>query len=268
MSPPFPVKKRPVLHATPAPPTLCSVMKPKAKQTGPLARRVALVTGATRGIGLATAHALAKQGAHVAVASRTLHRAEALAKELAALYGIHALPIEMDVTKPPAVSNMSEKLLKKFQRIDLIVNNAGVMYMDQLLGADVQEFTEIMGTNVGGAFLVTRALVEEMMVKKEGCIINVAAMAGLSGAPYLAAYCASKAALIALTQSWAAELEDDGIRVYAVCPDIVDTDLVRNLLDVSKTPMLTPAQVADKIVDLAANGGVESGAVIPMETPG
>lgn len=240
-------------------------MKVQAKQDGPLAGRVALVTGATRGIGLATAHALAREGAHVAVASRTLHKAEALARDLSRMYGIHSLPIEMDVTKPPAVSNMSEKLLKKFQRIDIIVNNAGVMYMDQLLGADVAEFSETIGTNVGGAFLVTRALVEEMMVNRQGCIVNVAAMAGLAGAPYLSAYSASKAALVSLTQSWAAELAEDGIRVYAVCPDLVDTDMVRNLLDVSGTPMLSPEQVAEKIVALVKDGGVESGAVIPME---
>ncbi|MBI5137870.1 MAG: SDR family oxidoreductase [Nitrospirae bacterium] len=231
----------------------------------PLAGQVALVTGASQGIGLAIAHALAGAGCNVAVGSRTLHRSEALAKELVKAHHVKALPIELDVTKPPSVQNMAEKLLKYFMRIDIIVNNAGVMHMDQLLGADVARFTETLGTNVGGPFLVTRALVEEMMRNRRGHIVNIAAMAGLGGAPFLSAYCASKAALVSLTQSWAAELADFGITVHALCPDIVDTAALRAMLDVDGTPMLAPRVVAERVLELLTGDAPESGTIIPLE---
>lgn len=231
----------------------------------PLAGQVALVTGASQGIGLAIAHALAAAGCNVAVGSRTLHRSEALAKELAKVHHVKALPIELDVTKPPSVQNMAEKLLKFFMRIDIIVNNAGVMHMDELLGGDVTKFTETLGTNVGGPFLVTRALVDEMMRSRRGHIVNIAAMAGLEGAPFLSAFCASKAALVSLTQSWAAELADYGVTVHALCPDIVDTASLRAMLNVEATPALTPAQVAERVLELVTGKGPESGAVIPLE---
>lgn len=241
-------------------------MNEPSNNTRPLHGQVSLVTGANRGIGFAVAHALARLGASVAVASRTLHRSETLAKELAATYGVPTLPIELDVTKPPSCTNMAEKLLKRFQRIDIIVNNAGVMYMDQLLDANIDEFTETLGANVGGPFLVTRALVEEMMQRRRGTVINIAAMAGLRGAPFLAAYSASKAALISLTQSWAEELADYGVRFYAVCPDVVDTESLRELVDVGRTPMLSAEDVAAEVATLVTGERqAESGAVIPLE---
>ena len=241
-------------------------MNDTASSPRPLAGQVALVTGASRGIGLATAHALAAAGVNVAVACRTLHRAEALAKELRKAYKVRALPIEMDVTKPPSVENMSEKLLKYFMRIDIIVNNAGVMYMDQLIGSDVANFTETMGTNIGGPYLVTRALVEEMMLTRRGTIINIAAMAGLDGAPFLSAFCASKAALISMTQSWAHELAEFNVQTYALCPDIVDTEGLRDMLEVEGTSMLTPEAVAAKVMGLLIGERPESGSIISLET--
>ncbi len=230
----------------------------------PLTDQVILVTGATRGIGLATAHLLAKNGAHLGIACRSLHHSEALAKTLAEQYHTHAVPIELDVTKPPSVENMAEKLMKRFMRIDGIVNNAGVMHMDQLLEGDIHNFTEMMGTNVGGPFLVTRALISEMMLCRRGRIINVAAMAGLNGAPFLSGYCASKAALISLTQSWAEELAEYDIRVYALCPDVVATGMVSDLLDIGSIDTLTSEQVAERILQLLTNDDDASGEVIPM----
>jgi NAD(P)-dependent dehydrogenase (short-subunit alcohol dehydrogenase family) len=203
----------------------------------------------------------------VAVGARTLHLSEALAKRLEKAHRVPALPIELDVTKPPSVENMAEKLLKRFQRIDIVVNNAGVMHMDQLLGADIGKFTETYATNVGGPFLVTRALVEEMMLTRHGLIINIAAMAGLKGAPFLAAFCASKAALISLTQSWAEELAEYDVKVLAVCPDVVNTESLADLVDTSQVEALEPADVAREVVGLILRDDVESGAVIPLETP-
>lgn len=233
----------------------------------PLVGQVALVTGGTRGIGLATCEALAAAGAQVAIGARTLHTAEAQAKRIEKEYGVPTLPIELDVTKPPSVENMAEKLLKRFQRIDAIVNNAGVMYMEQLLESDVDRFTETMATNVGGPFLVTRALVEEMMSTRSGCIVNIAAMAGLKGAPFLTTYCASKAALISMTQSWAEELAEFGVPVWAVCPDLVATDTLADLLDLTKVRALAPEAVARVVADLVIRRDAESGAVIPVEGP-
>jgi len=232
----------------------------------PLVGQVALVTGGTRGIGLAVCEALAAAGSRVAVAARSLHVAEAVARKIGKEHRVPTLAIELDVTKPPSVENMAEKLLKRYGRIDTIVNNAGVMYMDQLLDSDVDRFTETMGTNVGGPFLVTRALVEEMMASRRGCIVNMAAMAGLKGAPFLTTYCASKAALISMTQSWAEELAEYGVPVWAVCPDVVATESVASLLDLSKVRTLRPEDVAKVVADLVIRRDAESGATIPVET--
>jgi NAD(P)-dependent dehydrogenase (short-subunit alcohol dehydrogenase family) len=234
-------------------------------QPWPLVGQVALVTGGTRGIGLAVCEALAAAGSRVAVASRSLHLAEAAVRRLEKTYRVPALAIELDVTKPPSVENMAEKLLKRYSRIDTIVNNAGVMYMEQLLESDIDQFTETMTTNVGGPFLVTRALVEEMMSCRRGCIVNMAAMAGLKGAPFLTTYCASKAALISMTQSWAEELAEFGVPVWAVCPDVVATESVAALLDLSKVRALQPEDVAKVVADLVIRRDAESGAVIPVE---
>jgi NAD(P)-dependent dehydrogenase (short-subunit alcohol dehydrogenase family) len=233
--------------------------------TRPLTARVALVTGATRGIGLAIAEALGREGASLALASRSLHLAEALAARLEKAYRVPTVAIELDVTKPPSVENMAEKLLKRFSRIDIVVNNAGVMHMDQLLGASIADFTETIGTNLGGPFLVARALVDEMMLNRRGHIINMAAMAGLNGAPYLSAYCASKAGLISLTQSWAEELAEYGIKVLAVCPDVVDTETTAALVDISRVAALAPEEVARAVVELITQDTAETGAVIQLE---
>lgn len=238
----------------------------RSERDRPLVGQVALVTGGTRGIGLAVCEALAAAGAQVAVAARGLHVAEAVAGRLGKDHGVPTLPIELDVTKPPSVENMAEKILKRFQRIDAVVNNAGVMYMDQLLDSDIERFTETMTTNVGGPFLVTRALVEEMMSSRRGCIVNMAAMAGLNGAPFLSTFCASKAALISMTQSWAEELAEYGVPVWAVCPDVVATQSTASLLDLSKVQALAPEAVARVVADLVIRRDVESGAVIPVET--
>ncbi|MFQ5508671.1 MAG: SDR family oxidoreductase [Leptospirillia bacterium] len=241
-------------------------MTSKTHSGGRLQGQVALVTGATGDIGLATCHALSAEGANVAVAVRTLHRAEALARELEKTYGTRPLAIEMDVTHPTAASNMSEKLLKNYRRIDLIVNNAGVMHMDQLLDADVEQFRDTITTNIAGPFLVARALINEMMQVRHGTIINIAAMAGLTGAPFLSAFCASKAALVSLTQSWGEELADNNIRVYALCPDVVDTASMRELMDLSSVDALTPEAVAARIVALACGDEThKSGSIVTME---
>lgn len=232
----------------------------------PLGGQVALVTGGTRGIGRAVADALAAAGSQVAVGCRSLHIAEAVSREIEKAHRVSALAIELDVTKPGSVENMAEKLLKRFMRIDTIVNNAGVMYMDQLLDSDVDQFTETITTNVGGPFLVTRALVEEMMLNRRGCIVNMAAMAGLKGAPFLTTFCASKAALISMTQSWAEELAEFGIPVWAVCPDVVATESVAELLDLSRIQALQPEDVAKVVLDLVIRRDVESGSVVPVES--
>ncbi|MDH4228455.1 MAG: SDR family oxidoreductase [Nitrospirota bacterium] len=236
----------------------------------PLEGRVVLVTGATGAIGGAIARTLAEAGANVAVASRTLHLSETLVRTLERDFpGSRCLPIELDVTKPPSVRNMAEKLLKRYHRIDIVVNAAGVMHMDQVLDAPVENFTETLATNVGGPFLVVSALVEEMIQRRSGLILNLAGVAGLKGAPFLAAYCASKAALVSLTQSWAEELDDCGVSVYALCPDLVDSPMVRGLLNVDGVPLLAPQAVAERVLVLATGAErPENGAILTLPGPG
>jgi meso-butanediol dehydrogenase/(S,S)-butanediol dehydrogenase/diacetyl reductase len=186
--------------------------------------RVALVTGGGRGIGRGIALALAGAGADVAIGEIDLESAEATAK-LVEGRGRRALALRMDVTSAESVQAAVDRALAALSRIDVLVNNAGVV--QDHLGDAISEadFDRCHAVNVKGIWLVTRAVVPHFRARGGGKVVNVASIAGRRGNNPLAPYSASKAAAISLTQSLAWELGSDGINVNAVCPGLLWTPM-------------------------------------------
>jgi len=188
--------------------------------------RIALITGGGRGIGRAIALAFAKEGAQVAIAARTLEQVEQVAKEIARQSQTHALPVVCDVSDPHSVVRMFASVGASFGRgPDIMVNNAGIAESATIERTDDELWHRHLAINLNGSFYCTRAALPAMVERGWGRIINMASIAGKTGAPYIAAYSASKHGLIGLTRSSALEVATKGITVNAICPGYVDTDM-------------------------------------------
>jgi len=187
--------------------------------------KIALVTGASKGIGRAIAIAFAKEGANVVVNYfKSEDDANDVVKEINAMERT-ALPVRADVSKIDEVKAMVKRTIDQFGRIDILVNNAGVSTMGLLVDLTEQEWDYNMDVNAKGVFLCCQAVARHMMDRRYGKIINISSAAGKTGARFLSHYCASKFAVIGLTQSLALELASYGINVNAVCPGYVETDM-------------------------------------------
>ncbi|AGM02804.1 3-oxoacyl-[acyl-carrier protein] reductase [Amycolatopsis keratiniphila] len=200
--------------------------------------KVALVTGGTRGIGLATARALAEAGATVVLTGRD----EAKAKEAAAAAGA-ASGLALDVTDAKAVSTLVRGVAKEHGKLDIVVANAGIME-DALLGMIREELVDTtLSTNVAGTLHTVQAAARAMMRKKTGAIVVLASIVGEHGSAGQTVYAASKAAVANIARSAAKELGRSGIRVNAVAPGVIDTDLTSGLTEdakaenIGKTPL-------------------------------
>ena len=200
----------------------------------PLQNRVVLVTGAARGIGLGIATALARAGADVVVSDlggegNGGSYAPAGAKELqdatatvAAAGPGRAVAVPCDVTCPDQVTNLVEKARAEFGRIDLVVNNAGVVHLRPIDEIDPERWDQVYGVNVKGVFLVSKATLPSL-VETQGSIVNIASVAGKRGYANGTLYCSSKFAVVGFTQALALETAASGVRVNAICPGIVDS---------------------------------------------
>lgn len=190
--------------------------------------RSALVTGASGGLGAFFAEKLAAAGARVALAARREEACAALAERIRAAGGT-AIPVALDVTDPASAAAAVEKTAASLGGLDILVNNAGVTGTTPLLSETAEDFGRILDTNLKGSFLVAQASARAMAdAKRGGSIINVASILGLRVAGQVAAYCASKAALVQLTKSMALEWARHSIRANALCPGYVETDLNRD----------------------------------------
>ena len=190
-----------------------------------LAGKVALVSGASSGIGLHIAGVFARAGASVALAARRVDKTEQAARELAAR-GHKACAVPLDVTRRetiPAAFDAAERLLGA--RADILFNNAGVLYTARFLEQDPGEVERLFDTNLQGAFLVAQEAARRMAAAKGGSIINVSSNSGLRAGGLMSSYGASKAALIHLTRVMALELAHSGIRVNALCPGNFETEM-------------------------------------------
>jgi len=187
-------------------------------------QKVVFITGAANGIGKETATQFAKEGARLALADINLEGLNKTIQETRQ-FGAEILGYELDVIKENQVQQTVEKILKDFGRIDILVNNAGVSTMQWSWDLTEEEWDFVMDVNVKGVWLVCKYVMPHMIPHKQGKIVNLASMGGLFGAPLLAHYCASKFAVVGLTQSLSKELAPYGINVNAVCPGYVKTSM-------------------------------------------
>ena len=191
---------------------------------GPLAGRGALVTGGGRGIGAAIAAALAGAGAGVVVAARTEEEIERVADTLRES-GAKAWAVTCDASDEDSVRLMAERARGHLGRVDILVNSAGAGASAPLKRIALADWNLLMGVNATGTFLCTREFVPAMVERKWGRVVNVASIAGLEGARYVAHYCASKHAVVGFTRAVAQEVAGSGVTVNAICPAYVDTPM-------------------------------------------
>ncbi len=231
-------------------------MTDSTKIDGTLRGRVALITGASRGLGAALALELAQEGVRLVLASRAGSRAELerVAEQARAL-GAEPLSVTADVGNRADVERLAAEALARFGRVDLLVNNAstlGPVPLPLLLDTPVEGFREAIETNLFGPFLLTRALAGQMLARDAGLVINVSSDAAAVGYPHWGAYGVSKAALDQLTRVWAAELEGTGVGIASIDPGSMNTAMHRDAEPEENPEEWTdPAAVAPALVLLA-----------------
>ncbi len=202
-----------------------------------LTDQVAIVTGASRGIGKAVALALAKEGCHIAGIGRSPESANAVAEEIRAL-GVNYSGYGVDVSQSAAVNACVEQVHKEFGRIDILINNAGITKDTLLIRMSDEDWNSVLQTNLTGAFNWARATGKIMMKARQGRIINVGSVIGLHGNAGQANYAAAKAGLIGLTKSVAKELASRNITCNVICPGFIQTDMTDGLPEELKTKLL------------------------------
>jgi 3-oxoacyl-[acyl-carrier protein] reductase len=237
--------------------------------------QVVLVTGASRGIGRAAALAFGSRGATVAVNYLSAEAEAAAVVTAIESSGGRAEAVRADVRDGRAVRAMTDDLVRRHGRIDVLVNNAGITRDALAPMMDDEEWDDVLAVNVGGAFRVSRAVARPMMLAGRGRIINVSSVAGTKGGRGQANYAASKAALEGFTRSLAVELAPKGILVNAVAPGVIVTDMSRRVREEGEAEILskvllrrygTVEEVAEVIVFLASDAAsYVTGAVIPVD---
>lgn len=223
--------------------------------------RVAVVTGASRGIGRAIAMALAEEGAAVAI---NYQRNEALAKEVAQAIergGGVAQTYQADISDPEQVSRMREAILKRFEKIQILVNNAGINRDKSFIKMDVETWTNVISVNLNGVFNCTHAFLDGMVAQAYGRIINITSIVGQMGNFGQSNYSAAKSGLLGLTKTLAREVAAKGITVNAVAPGFIETEMLTAVPDDVKQRLLAqiplrrfgrPEDVAKAVLFLAS----------------
>jgi meso-butanediol dehydrogenase/(S,S)-butanediol dehydrogenase/diacetyl reductase len=227
--------------------------RPHRARRPPHAAPVALVTGAGRGIGRATAAAFAAEGYAVVLAEVRPALGRAAERALART-GARALFLPTDVADAASAERAVRVTLRRFGRLDCLVNNAGVLTVGPLADLAGRDLDRMVAVNLRGPLLVTRAALPAMVRQRTGSVINVASQLGKVGLADYVTYCASKFGVLGFTEALANELVGTGVKVWAVCPGLVDTDMAREVVGVSareRRGLLRPEAVAQMIVDLA-----------------
>lgn len=200
--------------------------------------KVALVTGASRGIGHAIAHALAERGAFVIVNySGSKQNADETVKDIH-IAGGRGIAYKCNVADYTACGEMITTLVKEYKHIDILVNNAGITKDNLLVKMSEEDFDSVIDVNLKGCFNTMKHLSRQLLKQRSGKIINITSVSGIMGNPGQANYCASKAGVIGLTKSVARELGSRGITVNAVAPGLIDTEMTENLPETVKEAML------------------------------
>lgn len=211
--------------------------------TEDLRNKVVAITGGARGIGAATARALAEAGAQVAVGDLDLDLAHATAHDVGA-----AMALPLDVTDTASFGAFLDTVEERLGPLDVLVNNAGIMPLATLLEEDDAASARIFDVNVRGVIIGCRQAARRMSAQGGGHLVNVASTAGAAGLPGAASYCASKAAVVTFSEAIEHELKPHGIAVTVVMPGIVQTELATGVSDVAGLKPVTPQEVAEAIV--------------------
>lgn len=214
---------------------------------------VAMVTGAGRGIGRATAEAFAAEGYTVVLAEVQPAPGRRAARALTET-GAAAHFLQTDVASAPSIARAVRAVLRRFGRLDCLVNNAGVLDVGPLVKLPVAAVDRMLAVNLRGPLLAARAVLPAMLRRGAGAIVNVASQLGKSGTADYTTYCATKFGVVGFTEALAAELAGTGVRVWAVCPGLVDTPMAWRAVGVGpgeRRGLLRPEAVARVVVDLA-----------------
>jgi 3-oxoacyl-[acyl-carrier protein] reductase len=203
-----------------------------------LSGKVALVTGASRGIGRAIALRLAADGAHVLAAARDAGRVAEVVAEIAKAGG-RAEAVALDVADKSSVESAFAALLATHGRLDILVNNAGVTRDNLLLRMKVEDWDQVLATNLTGAFLCTQAALKPMIKQRGGRIVNITSVVGLAGNAGQANYAASKAGLIGFTKSVAREVASRNVTANAVAPGFIETDMTAAMTDKAREAVVS-----------------------------
>jgi NAD(P)-dependent dehydrogenase (short-subunit alcohol dehydrogenase family) len=238
---------------------------PSRTSSKPLARRVALVTGASRGIGLAISRALAAEGCDLILSAREQSSLNRVSRELAR-HKIGVLAYACDVRDPNSVDDLFRQIRGQFRRLDILVNNAGIAHPNlPIEKLPLPVWKDVLDTNLDGMFLVTQAALVRM--KREGTIVNNLSIAANRVFAGSAAYNASKHGALGFTNTLREELRAKGIRVIGLLPGATDTDIWKTLWPAApRRKMMSPATVAHAVVEailLPANSTVETLEILP-----
>lgn len=227
-----------------------------------LAGKTAIVTGGAGAFGTATSRELASRGATVVVADIDGAAAKRVAEEIGRIGGTPVLAVTCDVRDETSVAEMVKTTIATFSGLDVLVNNAGIFPMGPLSQTTLERWEEIMAVNVRGVFLCCKHVIPHMAERGSGCIVNISSAVGRVALPNLVPYCASKAAVIAITVGLAKELAPSGIRVNAVCPSTVSTPGWAEPKKVMSAAMGLPE---DQVLDVLVQGQLIKRMLTPEE---
>ncbi|MEE4360215.1 MAG: SDR family oxidoreductase [Pseudomonadales bacterium] len=218
--------------------------------------RTVLVTGASAGIGQALARQFAAAGHDLVLVARRADALRALAEELRARHGVRAVDLPLDLAQARAADALLVALEQRQLSVDILVNNAGVLEAGAFRLANPEDLERMIQLNVSALTLIARALLEPMVSRGWGRILNVASVAGFQPVPGLATYAATKAFVLALTEAMSEELKGTGVTVTALCPGITDTEMAQRVNDVNPALAIPPAFMSS--VEAVAREGFEA----------
>jgi len=220
-----------------------------------LASKVAIVTGASRGIGRAISVALAQEAATVVLAARSIQKLQETADQVTEAGG-KAEIVVTELTEEESIKNLLKVTSEKFSRLDILVNNAGVTHSAKLEQTTTEDWERCMQVNARAPFILCREALRLLKKSQAGYIINIASVVGVKGYPLQSAYTSSKHALRGMTISLAEELKGSNIRVHLLCPGGVDTELVQKVRpDIKRDELMRPEEIAELVLYLVTHKG-------------
>jgi short-subunit dehydrogenase len=220
----------------------------------PTALPTALVTGASSGIGEALAHCFAEAGHNLVLVARSVGKLEALARELAQRHEVKVWVEPADLAAEGAAAQLAATLRRKRRPIDVLVNNAGVLYQGPFTGMQPQLHQQLIDLNITGLTALLAHLLPPMVARGRGRVLNVASIAAFQPVPTLATYAATKAYVLSLTESLAEELKGSGVTVTALCPGITATNMLRSAADANARIGQLPGFLVGDVADVARLG--------------